>query len=69
MFVSSWLTVIYSPHLRQLILRLSRLGVREDMPPDEAKHVQLINQIAMVAMAVLLIFAPLEFGLGHPASD
>lgn len=53
---------------RQLIIRLSRLGIPEDMPPEDAKHVQLINQIALVAMSVLLIFAPLEFALDHPAS-
>ncbi len=54
--------------VRRLIRHLSRLGVTDAMPPEAAKHVQLINYIAMVCMAVLLIFAPLELTLAHPAS-
>ena len=43
-------------HVLDRIRRLTRLGVRDDIPPHEAKHVVLANSISIVAILLSAIY-------------
>ena len=43
-----------------LIIRIRDIGVPEDMPPEEAKHVKLMNSMLLVSVLILCPFFLLE---------